>query len=92
MLDNSIVLFTSEFSCGGGHSPRDMPCLLAGKAGGRWTGGKHHNYNTQAAQGGYQTTASLHNVYTSIINAFGYDDAHFGNQNCYKLGPLAELG
>lgn len=91
MLDNSIVLFTSEFSCGGAHSPRDMPCLLAGKAGGRWTGGKHHNYNTQVAQNGYSTTASLHNVYTSIVNAFGYDDAHFGNNNCYKTGPLAEL-
>ena len=40
MLDNSVVLFTSEFGCGGAHSPRDVPVLLAGKAGGRWPGGR----------------------------------------------------
>src|SRR5262249_45492671 len=28
LLDNSIVLFTSEFGCAGGHSPRDVPVLL----------------------------------------------------------------
>lgn len=96
MLDNSIVLFTSEFSCGGGHSPRDMPCLLAGKAGGRWAGGTHHNFNKLAGSGSnqseYETDVSMHNVYTSILNAFGYDDEHFGNNNCYKTGPLSELG
>ncbi|NUP11294.1 MAG: DUF1552 domain-containing protein [Polyangiaceae bacterium] len=96
MLDNSVVLFTSEFGCGGGHSPRDLPCLLAGKAGGRWTGGRHHNYNKLAAsdptQSNYETDVSFHNVYTSIVQAFGYEDEHFGNDTSYKTGPLAELG
>ncbi|MEJ7730998.1 MAG: DUF1552 domain-containing protein [Polyangiaceae bacterium] len=96
MLDNSILLFTSEFSCGGDHSPIDMPCLLAGRAGGKWTTGKHYNFNKAAksdpSQFDYDTDTSLHNVYTSILHGFGWDDAHFGNDNCYKQGPVSELG
>lgn len=95
MLDNSVVLFTSEFACGGAHSPRDIPVLLAGKAGGRWAGARYVNYNKLAksdpSQSEYETDVSLHNVYTSIVRAFGYDDAHFGNDTAYKKGPLAEL-
>ncbi len=95
MLDNSVVLFTSEFGCGGGHSPRDIPVLLAGKAGGRWPGGRHVNYDKRAsvdpAEAEYETDVSMHNVYTSILRAFGHEDAHFGNDTAYKKGPLAEL-
>lgn len=96
MLDNSILLFTSEFGIGGAHSPRDVPCLLAGRAGGRWTSGRHINYNKKAktdpTQSDYETDASMHNVYTSILHAFGWDDAHFGNDTSYRTGALAELG
>ncbi len=96
MLDNSVVLFTSEFSTASVHSVRDVPVLLAGKAGGRWQTGRHINYNKHAASNPntlqYSTDASTHNVYTSILQAFGYPDAHFGNDAAYKKGPLAELG
>ena len=96
MLDNSILMFTSEFSNGSVHSVRDTPMLLAGRAGGQWTTGKHVNYN-KAAQGNpgtheYDTDVSTHNVFTSILNAFGYPDSHFGNGMAYKTGPLSELG
>ncbi len=33
MLDNSLVLWTSEFSYGGQHSSANLPLMLAGKAG-----------------------------------------------------------
>ncbi len=96
MLDNSVVLFTSEFSTASVHSVRDVPVLLAGKAGGRWQTGRHINYNKPAASDpntlNYDTDASTHNVFTSILQAFGYDDAHFGNDAAYKKGPLSELG
>jgi hypothetical protein len=96
MLDNSVVMFTSEFSTGADHSVRDVPMLLAGRAGGRWTTGRHLYYNKLAASNpstsAYETDVSTHNVFTSILNAFGYDDAHFGNDMAYKTGPLAELG
>ena len=38
------------------------------------------------------TDASNHNVFTSVLHAFGFDDAHFGNDMAYKTGPLSELG
>jgi hypothetical protein len=34
---------------------------------------------------------STHDVFTSVLNAFGYDDAHFGNNSAYRKRPLAEL-
>ncbi len=96
MLDYSVVMFTSEFSCGSVHSVRDVPMLLAGRAGNRWQTGRHYNYN-KAVQGNpgsfdYDTDASNHNVFTSVLHAFGFDDAHFGNDMAYKTGPLSELG
>lgn len=95
MLDNSIVMYTSEFSTGSVHSVRDVPMLLAGRAGNRWTTGKHHYFNKLAKNDPttteYETDVSTHNVFTSVLNAFGYDDAHFGNDTAYKTGPLAEL-
>lgn len=90
MLDNSILLFCSEFGMGGSHSPIDVPCLLAGRAGGQWTTGRHYNMN-KAGNSGYDTETSMHNVYTSILQAFGWDDTHFGNDSVYKKGPVAEL-
>ncbi|NUP07479.1 MAG: DUF1552 domain-containing protein [Polyangiaceae bacterium] len=96
MLDYSVVMFTSEFSAGAVHSVRDVPMLLAGRAGNRWTTGRHYNYNKAVASNpgslDYNTDASNHNVFTSILNAFGFDDEHFGNSMSYRTGPLAELG
>jgi hypothetical protein len=95
MLDNSIVMFTSEFGCASVHSVRDVPMLLAGKAGGQWQTGRHINYNKPAQSNpdtlSYDTDASTHNVFTTILQAFGYADTHFGNEAAYRKGPLAEL-
>jgi len=95
MLDNSLTLWTSEFSCGADHSVNDMGLMLAGKAGGYFRTGRHLNFNTKAMGQlqplQYQTTASLHNVYTSILNAFGYPDTNFGDTNYYVQGPLPGL-
>ena len=96
MLDNSVVMFTSEFGCSSVHSVRDVPMLLAGRAGNRWTTGRHYNFNKAVANNpaslAYDTDVSTHNVFTSILNAFDYDDAHFGNDLALKTGPLSELG
>lgn len=96
MLDHSVVMFTSEFSCSSVHSVRDVPMLLAGRAGNRWTTGRHYNFNKAVVNNptslSYDTDVSTHNVFTSILNAFDYDDAHFGNDLAIKTGPLTELG
>lgn len=78
MLDNSLMLYTSEFSNGSFHSVNDMPLLLAGSAGGTFRTGRHVSHNTAADPTQYQSKTGTHNLYTSILNAFGFDDAHFG--------------
>lgn len=83
MLDNSLLLATSEFSNGSHHSVADLPILLAGKAGGRLQTGRHVNLNLKAQSdpntSAYETRSSLHNLFTWILNTFDFPDAHFGS-------------
>ncbi len=104
MLDQSAILWTSEFAMGGAHGVSDVPVLLAGRAGGKWKTGRHLNYNLKASTGEYQTHSGMHNLLTSVLHAFGYDDANFGATYgdytkptgqvvaAYKQGPLQRLG
>lgn len=96
MLDHTLVLWTSEFSNGGAHSAADIPVLLAGGSSAQLRMGRHLDFNQHALHDpttrAYETRASLHNLYTSLLNAFGYGDAHFGNQDAYVPGPLSGLG
>jgi hypothetical protein len=41
LLDNSMILFGSSFSDGNRHDPNNLPIVLAGKAGGTITSGRH---------------------------------------------------
>jgi hypothetical protein len=91
-LDNSLIFYTSEFSAGAYHSSADIPLLLAGSAGGYFRTGRHLNFNTADPSGvDYATTASTHNVFTSMLHAFGQSDAHFGSAHAYVQGPLPDL-
>ncbi len=56
MLDNSLLLATSEFSSGVLHSARDMPILLAGSAGGYFRTGRHLDFNTLKNAGARAST------------------------------------
>jgi hypothetical protein len=78
MLDNSLMFYTSEFSNGSVHSENDMPLLLAGSAGGYFRTGRHINCNKATAPFAYQSNTGTHNLYTSMLNAFGIEDTHFG--------------
>ncbi len=95
ILDNSLVLYTSEFSNASQHVARNLPILLAGSAGGQLSTGRNLEYNTVRAadpsSNGYDSTASTHNLYTSILHLFGGDDDHFGNDDAPSRGPLAGL-
>lgn len=96
MLHHSLALWTSEFSTGGAHSGSDVPLLLAGHAGGRLVGGRHYNHNVKEkadpSSREYETRASVHNVFTSILNLYGYPDTHFGSEgHAFQTGPLPGL-
>jgi hypothetical protein len=95
MLDHSLLYYTSDFSNPSLHSAADVPVLLAGGVSGQFRMGRHLNFNLKAAAdpttSDYETRSSLHNLYTSILNAFDYPDTSFGNQDAYVQGPLAGL-
>ncbi|MCH9685560.1 MAG: DUF1552 domain-containing protein [Deltaproteobacteria bacterium] len=95
ILDNSLLLFTSEFSNGVRHTAWNQPVLLAGSAGGVIETGRFITYNQHAQSNPdsleYQSAESIHNLYTSVLQAFGESDTHFGNGAADHEGPLPGL-
>ena len=76
MLDNSIVLWTSEHKAkDGGHDRRDVPFLIAGSAGGAFKTGRLLRFDGRA-----------HNdLYVAIAQALGYTDINtFGDPEVCK--------
>ncbi|MEM9072595.1 MAG: DUF1552 domain-containing protein [Myxococcota bacterium] len=90
LLDSSLCVYTSEFSNAAVHSSRDVPFVFAGSLGGTFRTGRFLDYN-MAAPGGYETSASTHNLYTSILQGFGMEIDHFGGPHAYFDGPLPGL-
>jgi hypothetical protein len=95
MLDNSVVLCTSEFREPAGHISLNTPVLLAGSGGGYFETGRFIDYNTYAAADPntleYESPESMHNLYVSILNAMGEEDQTFGSDHAQHDGPLPGL-
>jgi hypothetical protein len=93
ILDNSLMLYTSEFRNASGHYAYNMPVLMAGSAGGYFETGRFIDYNKFGAAPTfeYESDESTHNLFTSILHAMGQDDAHFGNDMYVHQGPLPGL-
>lgn len=92
LLDNSLMLWTSEFSTPALHCSAGIPLLMAGSAGDYFRTGRHLNFNTgNMANFEYQTNESTHNLFTSILHAFGGTDAHFGSSHAAHQGPMPNL-
>lgn len=94
LLDNSVMLWTSEFSEPAQHVSAGIPVLLAGSASGYFKTGRYVDYNQHASDPtslSYATNESTHNLFTSILQAFGESDGHFGNAMCSHQGPLPGL-
>ncbi|MFO7177528.1 MAG: DUF1552 domain-containing protein [Pseudomonadota bacterium] len=68
LLDESLVLYVSENGDGDSHSRKNMPILIAGRAGGFETG--------RAVDATNKPTGALH---ASIIRRFGIDVTSYGN-------------
>jgi Protein of unknown function (DUF1552) len=78
VLDNSTVFFSSEIEDGDSHSHFNMPVLVAGKAGGALTSGRHLRYSDQP---------SVANLFLSTLRNYGLADASFGDSS----GLLGQL-
>lgn len=96
MLDNTLMLWTSEFSQGAQHLGTDMPIMLAGGAGGALQGGRYLNYNTRATTDdftlNYASSTSMNNLFVSVLNMLGFADTGFGDmQYASRMGGLANI-
>jgi hypothetical protein len=80
MLDNTVVLWVSEFSECNAHSANQLMWLLAGNAAGYFKQGRVIDVGGK----------SVNDLHTSLGNAFGIADTTFGNP-AYCAGPLAAL-
>jgi len=74
LLDNCLLLYTS-YMADGGHSTRDYPVLLAGKAGGTLKTGRHVAYKPE-------TPAA--NLYVEMLERMGVRVKSFGNSATAK--------
>ncbi|HKU44823.1 MAG TPA: DUF1552 domain-containing protein [Polyangiales bacterium] len=80
MLDNTLVLWASEFGESNGHVSNNLMWMLMGNVDGQFRTGRVLNC------GGRSTNDLL----TSICNAFGIADKTYGNP-AYCAGPLPDL-
>ncbi len=77
MLDNTLVLWLSEFGDGDGHNSRNLPTVLAGNVCGNIATGQHLDH----------TDRTIGDLCTTILQAFEYDDPTFGFQGEVWDGP-----
>jgi hypothetical protein len=82
LLDNTLVLWLSEFGDGGVHDTRNLPVVLAGGLGGKLKTGRH------LAFGG----RSHNDLHTTVLDLFGGQDRSFGFGGAdFNQGPLPVL-
>ncbi|XXT23498.1 DUF1552 domain-containing protein [Sorangium sp. So ce429] len=80
LLDNTIVLWCTDISAGQSHSRRDMPYVIAGRAGGALRTGRFLSFAGDPHN----------NLLVALCNAMGVDVSTFGNP-AYCTGPLPGL-
>jgi hypothetical protein len=79
LLDNTLVLWVSEFGDGGVHDTHNLPVVLAGGLGGRLKTGRHLSFAGR----------SHNDLHTTILNLFGGQDRSFGFASAdFNQGPL----
>lgn len=81
LLDNTVIVWTSEVARGNTHSWRDMPIMLAGGAGGAWQTGRYITYSSPQP---------MANLYVSLLNVFGIEEQSFGDER-FCTGTLSGL-
>lgn len=77
MLDNTLVLWASEFGDSNGHVPSRLMWTLMGNLQGRFKTGRVVDCGNR----------SVNDLHTSLCQAYGIPDASFGNP-AYCNGPL----
>lgn len=79
LLDNSMILFGAGMRDGNAHNPRNLPLVLAGRAGGTLATGRHLIY---------EKNTPLSNLYRSMLTRMGTPVTQFAD----STGELPGLG
>lgn len=80
LLDNSLVLWISEFGDGGDHNVTNLPVVLAGGLAGALKTGRHLSFPSR----------TTNDLYVTLLNLFGGTDKEFGyGGSSFNSGPLA---
>jgi hypothetical protein len=80
LLDNTMVLFGSDLRDGNRHDPKNLPLVVAGRAGGRLATGQHLRYAGDTP---------LSDLYVSMLQAFGSPVERFADSTGPLRGVLA---
>ena len=72
LLDNSMILFTSDLRDGNRHSPRNLPIVLAGKGGGKIKTGQNIIF---------EKDTPLANLYLTMLDVLNIEQDKFGDSN-----------
>src|SRR5260370_42359889 len=86
LLDNSLVFMTSDVGDGMGHTAYDLPLIIAGKAQGAVTTGRHVATISKDKYGYDCSVVPIGNLFLSILQTFGVA-ADKGGQ--YSKGPCS---
>ena len=70
LLDNSMILFTSDLRDGNRHSPRNLPIVLAGKGGGKIKTGQNLTFEKETP---------LANLYLTMLDVLNIEQDKFGD-------------
>lgn len=80
LLDNSMILFTSDLRDGNRHSPRNLPVVLAGKGGGKIKTGQNLVFEKETP---------LANLYLTMLDALNIGQDQFGDSKGVLSGIRA---
>lgn len=78
LLDNSMVMFTSDLRDGNRHSPRNLPIIVGGNGGGKLKTGQNVIFEKETP---------LANLYTTMLEAMNIEVDRFGD----STGTLSSI-
>ena len=70
LLDNSMIMFTSDLRDGNRHAPSNLPIVLAGKGGGKLKTGQNIIFKKET---------NLANLYLTMLHAQGINIPQFAD-------------
>jgi hypothetical protein len=78
LLDNAMIMFTSDLRDGNRHSPRNLPIVLAGRGGGKIRPGRNLVF---------EKDTPLANLYMTMLESMNIEENSFGD----STGTLSSI-